>query len=45
VTGVPDGRVAEVCDQVGLAEAGDRRVGVYSLGMTDAHHQSVKDLR
>jgi hypothetical protein len=27
VTGVPDGRVAEVCDQVGLAEPADRRVG------------------
>jgi ABC-2 type transport system ATP-binding protein len=25
--------VAEVCDQVGLAEAADRRVGGYSLGM------------
>jgi ABC-2 type transport system ATP-binding protein len=33
VTGVPDGRVAEACDQVGLAEAADRRVGGYSLGM------------
>jgi ABC-2 type transport system ATP-binding protein len=33
VTGVPDGRVAEVCDQVGLAEATDRRVGGYSHGM------------
>jgi ABC-2 type transport system ATP-binding protein len=33
VTGVPDGRVMEVCDQVGLAEATDRRVGGYSLGM------------
>jgi ABC-2 type transport system ATP-binding protein len=33
VTGVPEGRVAEVCDQVGLAEATDRRVGGYSLGM------------
>jgi ABC-2 type transport system ATP-binding protein len=33
VTGVPDGRVADVCDQVGLAEAADRRVGGYSLGM------------
>jgi ABC-2 type transport system ATP-binding protein len=33
VTGVPDERVAEVCDQVGLAEAADRRVGGYSLGM------------
>jgi ABC-2 type transport system ATP-binding protein len=33
VTGVPDGRVAEVCDQVGLAEAADRRVGGYSHGM------------
>jgi ABC-2 type transport system ATP-binding protein len=33
VTGVPDGRVAEICDQVGLAEAADRRVGGYSLGI------------
>ena len=33
VTGVPDGRVADVCDQVGLAEAADRRVGGYSHGM------------
>jgi ABC-2 type transport system ATP-binding protein len=33
VSGVPDGRVADVCDQVGLAEAADRRVGGYSLGM------------
>jgi ABC-2 type transport system ATP-binding protein len=33
VTGVPDGRVADVCDQVGLAGAADRRVGGYSLGM------------
>jgi ABC-2 type transport system ATP-binding protein len=33
VTGVPDGRVAEVCDQVGLAEPAHRRVGGYSLGM------------
>jgi ABC-2 type transport system ATP-binding protein len=33
VTGVPDGRVAEVCDQVGLAGAADRRVGGYSHGM------------
>jgi ABC-2 type transport system ATP-binding protein len=33
VTGVPDVRVAEVCDQVGLAEAADRRVGGYSHGM------------
>jgi ABC-2 type transport system ATP-binding protein len=33
VTGVPDGRVAEVLDQVGLVEAADRRVGGYSLGM------------
>jgi ABC-2 type transport system ATP-binding protein len=33
VTGVPDGRVGDVCDQVGLAEAADRRVGGYSLGM------------
>jgi ABC-2 type transport system ATP-binding protein len=30
---VPDTRVAEVCDQVGLAEATDRRVGGHSLGM------------
>jgi ABC-2 type transport system ATP-binding protein len=33
VTGVPEGRVAEVCDHVGLAQAADRRVGGYSLGM------------
>lgn len=33
VTGVPDKRVADVCDQVGLAEAADRRVGGYSHGM------------
>jgi ABC-2 type transport system ATP-binding protein len=33
VTGVSDGRVADVCQQVGLAEAADRRVGGYSLGM------------
>ena len=33
VTGVPDGRVADVLDHVGLAEAADRRVGGYSLGM------------
>src|SRR5829696_253982 len=33
VTGVPDGRVAEVCDQVGLTQATDRQVGGYSLGM------------
>jgi ABC-2 type transport system ATP-binding protein len=30
---VPEGRVAEVCEQVGLAEAADRWVGGYSLGM------------
>jgi ABC-2 type transport system ATP-binding protein len=30
---VPDGRVADVLDQVSLAEAADRRVGGYSLGM------------
>jgi ABC-2 type transport system ATP-binding protein len=33
LTGVSDRRVAEVCDQVGLAEAADWRVGGYSLGM------------
>jgi ABC-type multidrug transport system ATPase subunit len=33
VTGVPDGRVAEICDQVGLTEPADRRMGGYSLGM------------
>jgi ABC-2 type transport system ATP-binding protein len=33
VTGVPDRRVHEVLDQVDLAEAADRRVGGYSLGM------------
>lgn len=31
--GVPDRRVAEVLDQVGLSEDADRRVGEYSLGM------------
>jgi ABC-2 type transport system ATP-binding protein len=33
VTGVPDGRVEDVLRRVGLAEAADRRVGSYSLGM------------
>jgi ABC-2 type transport system ATP-binding protein len=33
VTGVGDRRVADVLDLVGLAEAADRRVGGYSLGM------------
>jgi ABC-2 type transport system ATP-binding protein len=33
VTGVPDGRVANVLDQMALAEAADRRVGGYSHGM------------
>jgi ABC-2 type transport system ATP-binding protein len=33
VTGVPAGRVDEVLDQVGLADAADRRAGGYSLGM------------
>ena len=31
--GVADGRVAEVLDQVGLADAATRRVGEFSLGM------------
>src|SRR5204862_4558992 len=33
VTGVPDRRVHEVLDQVGLTADADRRVGGYSLGM------------
>jgi ABC-type multidrug transport system ATPase subunit/signal transduction histidine kinase len=33
VTGVPESRVDQVLDQVGLTEAADRRVGGYSLGM------------
>lgn len=33
VTGVPDERVADVLDQMGLAEAAERRVAGYSLGM------------
>ncbi|MPZ85912.1 MAG: ATP-binding cassette domain-containing protein [Actinophytocola sp.] len=33
VTGVPDARVDEVLDQVGLTADADRRVGGYSLGM------------
>ena len=32
-TGVPAERVEELLEQVGLADAGDRRVGAYSLGM------------
>jgi ABC-2 type transport system ATP-binding protein len=31
--GMPDGRVDQVLERVGLAEAGHRRVGGYSLGM------------
>ena len=31
--GLPDTRVPQVIDQIGLAEAADRRVGEYSLGM------------
>jgi ABC-2 type transport system ATP-binding protein len=31
--GIPRGRVAQVLDRVGLTEAGQRRVGGYSLGM------------
>jgi ABC-2 type transport system ATP-binding protein len=33
IAGLPARRVDEVLDQVGLADAGDRRVGGYSLGM------------
>jgi ABC-2 type transport system ATP-binding protein len=32
-SGISDGRVAEVLGEVGLADAGDRRAGRYSLGM------------
>ena len=31
--GLPDARVAEVLDQVGLTDAADRKAGGYSLGM------------
>lgn len=31
--GVPNGRIREVLERMGLAAASDRRVGVYSLGM------------
>jgi ABC-2 type transport system ATP-binding protein len=33
VAGLPSGRAGELLDTVGLAEAGRRRVGTYSLGM------------
>lgn len=33
VSGIPRSRVEEVLDRVGLADAADRRVGGYSLGM------------